>query len=61
MYETELSDIDFFKETTEILDVVFKKLTGVYYQVLKLETKPRVFKPDNTRMQLFWTASKSLI
>ena len=33
VYETELSDIDFFKETTEILDVVFKKLTGVYYQV----------------------------
>ena len=23
----------FFKETTEILDLVFKKLTGVYYQV----------------------------
>ena len=33
VYETALSDIDFFKETTEILDVVFKKLTGVYYQV----------------------------
>ena len=33
VYETELSDIDFFVETTEILDVLFKKLTRVYSQV----------------------------
>ena len=26
----------------------FKKRAGVYYQVWKLEAKPKVFKPDNT-------------
>lgn len=29
VYETELSDIDFFIETTEILDVVFNVLSGL--------------------------------
>ena len=53
VYETELSDIDFFKKTTEILDVVFKKTHRSVLSSLKLETKPRVFKPDNTRMRLF--------
>ena len=38
--------------------ILFKKRAGVYYQ---LEEKPRVFKPVNVRLHVFWTASKSLI
>ena len=30
-----------------------KKRAGLYYQVLKLEAKPRVFTPDNTRLRDF--------
>ena len=42
--------------------VLFKKRARVYYQVSKIEAKPRVFfKHDNTRLQVFRTASKSLI
>ena len=42
--------------------VLFKKRARVYYQVSKIEAKPRVFfKHDNTRLQVFQTASKSLI
>ena len=39
------------------LSTGFKKRAGVYYLVCKLEAKPRVFKPDNTWLRVFWTAS----
>ena len=42
-------------------EVLFKKRSGVYYQVKKLLALPRGFKPNNTWLQVFWTVSKSLI
>ena len=43
VYETELSDIDFLKETTEILDVVFKKTHRSVLSSLKTRDEAKSF------------------
>ena len=43
------------------LYVLFKKRTGVYYQVRRVEAKPGDFIPNNMWLQVFLTASKSLM
>ena len=39
--------------------VLFQKRAGVYSQVYKFHAKPIVFRPNNTRLRVHWTASKS--
>ena len=39
------------------IKVLFKKRVEVYYQVWKLSTSPRIFKPDNTNAAEYTTAS----